>query len=128
MNVALIARVPFDFHGRPVHAGDLFDASGIETVILRTRGVATFAPKTRAAIDPRNPPMTRCRFCKEAVDDCGGFCRGARDARNDPNDHKSRAFLDATQAAEANQTPAVDDSQAPKPKRKYQRRDLTAEE
>jgi hypothetical protein len=40
-----------------------------------------------------------CRFCGQDAEKCRGFCHGARAARNDPNDPKSRAALDAQQAA-----------------------------
>lgn len=145
MRVALMARRPFTFENRALKAGDVFDASPIDTVILRQRGVARWAPKGAVPTDQRQPPMTRCRFCGEGADDCGGLCSGARAARNAPADHKSRTALDTQQAADAHPAASVDDSPAgttcpagplgmeglpthvAKPKRTYSRRDLTAE-
>jgi hypothetical protein len=99
--IALQARVTFRHKGQVRAAGEVFTTDPIDAVVLRTRGVVRWAPKTPVPTGPRNPPMTRCAHCGQAADDCGGRCRGARAARNDPHDHKSRAALDAQQAEDA---------------------------
>ena len=56
--IGVIAQTDFRFHGRPVVAGELFDASLVEAVVLRKRRCVIFAPKdyyTLAMMAAQNP-------------------------------------------------------------------------